>query len=752
MERPTLSPDPPEPSPASPANDRWEARPVAAGLLRAAILLAPLAVSSAVLLVLSHVWRAPNRDRGWWLLALAAVAVVVAFVVERAARRLLPLASLLRLTMLFPDRAPSRMHIARAAGTTGQQLDRLARSDDDTAQVAAEKVLALITALGDHDRKTRGHCERVRVYCDLLAEQLRLPRADRDRLRWASLLHDIGKLDIAPTILNKPAKLSNREFARIRLHPVIGAEIAAPLLPWLGEWGDGIVDHHERWDGRGYPDGRAGAEISRGGRIVGLVDSFETMTAARVYKKAMTTRSARTELAACAGTQFDPDYVRAFLAISLPRVLWAMGPLAFVVQLPFLRGLARLGTQASQLPLQGASTAGIAAAASVIGVAAPAVAVAHRHPHSHTHDTAAGANGVSGVSRTANGSSAAGSVQSVADNPGALSGGGPRSGAPRQRLGVPGTGGLGGPKGSGPVPGNGSNPGSGPTPGSGTGDPGSGGTPGGTGGGGSGGGPGLGLTLSSTTMYVVQDVSATLDLLSSTVADLDASTLSLTTKPSDGVATIGSDGNVTYRPNSGFSGVDSLSYQVCDLAGRCGTAAVTVNVLGPHQANSNYSGVDFSGMDLSGFDFTGATLRGTDFSGANLAGANFTNADLTDADLASASIRHVVVNGATLTGVDLSGVVGATAPQASALNLSVTIGRAVTVDVSKAVSDPDAPIDWSTLQITNSPNHGTVKITGPHTIVYTPGAGLLSTDQLTFSVDNVLTAGTSSTAHFVAVL
>ena len=386
-------PSPTQPPRPSPAGDRWEAKPVAAGLLRATILLAPLVASSAVLLVISHLWPTPTGARNLWLAALAVIAVGVAFVVERAARRLLPLASLLRLTMLFPDQAPSRLRIARAAGTTGEQLSRLARSDDDTAQVAAEKVLTLITALGDHDRKTRGHSERVRLYCDLLAEQLRLPRADRDRLRWGALLHDIGKLEVAPAILNKPAKLSDREFARIQQHPSIGAEIASPLLPWLGEWGRGIVDHHERWDGRGYPEGRAGHDISSAGRIVGLVDSFETMTAARTYKKAMTTRAARVELAACAGTQFDPDYVRTFLAISLPRVLWAMGPVAFLVQLPFLRGLAKLGSQATQIPLQGASTAGVAAAASVIGVAAVPVVSAHAHPHPHSHSAAAAFDG-----------------------------------------------------------------------------------------------------------------------------------------------------------------------------------------------------------------------------------------------------------------------------------------------------------------------------------------------------------------------
>jgi hypothetical protein len=235
-------------------------------------------------------------------------------------------------------------------------------------------VLALITALGEHDRRTRGHSERVRVFCDLLAEQLHLEQGDRDRLRWAALLHDVGKLSIAPTILNKPDRLDDREFSLVKDHPARGAALTAPLLPWLGEWGLGILEHHERFDGAGYPSGVSGLDISRAGRIVGIVDAFETMTAARAYKKPMATKAAREELARCAGTQFDPTYVRAFLAISLPRLVWTMGPLSFVLQLPFLSSIAQAGSRSAAVSGQTATAlagAGAVAGAGMVGALAP---------------------------------------------------------------------------------------------------------------------------------------------------------------------------------------------------------------------------------------------------------------------------------------------------------------------------------------------------------------------------------------------
>jgi putative nucleotidyltransferase with HDIG domain len=253
---------------------------------------------------------------------------------------MLPLAALLSLTMIFPDRAPSRFAMARRVGSLRNLEERLRHArkhgvEDDPAR-AAETILTLVAALNLHDRKTRGHSERVRALTDMLAQELRLNREDRDRLRWAALLHDIGKLEVEARVLNKPGKPTPDEWDSLKRHPEEGARIAGPLLPWLGEWGMAIEQHHERFDGGGYPRGLGGSGLSLAGRMLTVTDSFETMTAARSYKKPMSVVHARRELARCAGGQFDPVIVRAFLNISLGRLMWQVGPASWLAQLPFV--------------------------------------------------------------------------------------------------------------------------------------------------------------------------------------------------------------------------------------------------------------------------------------------------------------------------------------------------------------------------------------------------------------------------------
>jgi hypothetical protein len=330
---------------------RWKARPGASFALRAFALLLPTAAGVLTATAIGTRWQQPPGAGAvvWWV-GLLACSGFVALAVERLARRFLPLAVLLRLSLAFPDRAPSRFAVARGAWST-RRLEERVRSaregslDDDPSRAAAQ-ILRLVAALSAHDRKTRGHSERVRVFTDLLAEEIGLAEADRDRLRWASLLHDIGKLRVPTRILNKAGRPEPYEWEVLQQHPAEGEVLAAPLLPWLGPWADTIRQHHERYDGRGYPTGLEAEQIGVGARIVAVADSFEVMTAPRAYKRPLSVPAARRELIACAGSQFDPQVVRSFLNVSLGRLWWTVGPSAWVATVPALGWVQRATEQA----------------------------------------------------------------------------------------------------------------------------------------------------------------------------------------------------------------------------------------------------------------------------------------------------------------------------------------------------------------------------------------------------------------------
>ena len=338
-----------EPGPAGsrsapPTEDevRWEGRPVLARVVRATVFAGPLLVSLLVTGLLSRLLPAPAETWprvGWWV-GLLLLATGTVWAADRALRRLVPLVALLEMSVLFPGRAPSRFSVARQTGSTRQleELVAAARQSDENTEpvIAASRILALVGALRAHDRATRGHSERVRVLTDMIADELGLSQGERDRLRWAALLHDIGKLDVPARILNKAGRPTEREWERLKRHPAVGQELAAPLLTWLGASAPVIIQHHERWDGLGYPNGLAGEQICLGARIVSVADAFEVMTAARSYKRAMSRSEALREMTRMSGSQFDPAAVRALLSISAPRLRWAVGPWAWLAQLPVI--------------------------------------------------------------------------------------------------------------------------------------------------------------------------------------------------------------------------------------------------------------------------------------------------------------------------------------------------------------------------------------------------------------------------------
>lgn len=358
--------------PPQDAPDAWASRPVLAWLLRGAVLGLPIAAAvGSSFMIESEVSRPVGWAQVWWWASTLVVSALTAIVVERGVRRLTPLATLLRLTLVFPDRAPSRFKIARAAANP-TRLAELAEAGVDERSNAAAQVLALLAQLGRHDRLTRGHSERVRVFADLIAEEMDIVGLNREKLRWAALIHDIGKISVPAAVLNKKGRPDPLEWAQIQGHPEAGEIYAQALFPWLGSWAGAITEHHERWDGTGYPRRLAGGALTLGGRIVAVADAYETMTAARSYKRPLSVTAARGELTACAGHQFDPDVVRAFLLVGVGRLSKALGPLSWLAHLPFITHVRAVGSRIAT----GAAAASPAAALGVGGLAAAAATLA----------------------------------------------------------------------------------------------------------------------------------------------------------------------------------------------------------------------------------------------------------------------------------------------------------------------------------------------------------------------------------------
>jgi response regulator RpfG family c-di-GMP phosphodiesterase len=220
--------------------------------------------------------------------------------------------------------AVAARHMARHM-ETGNQLLRVLRAGQSAWLIQTAINLAQSVEL--HDLYTAGHARRVTGYALLLADALNVPAAERRHIEAGSRLHDIGKIGIHDSVLRKQGPLTHEECEHMRAHTVKGAAILA-TIPELAPVLPIVRNHHERWDGRGYPDRLTGVEIPRVARIVAVADAFDAMTSNRSYRQSLAFDAALDQVRQGAGTQFDPECAHAFLGLERPlaRMIRHDGP------------------------------------------------------------------------------------------------------------------------------------------------------------------------------------------------------------------------------------------------------------------------------------------------------------------------------------------------------------------------------------------------------------------------------------------
>ncbi|MCR4584753.1 MAG: response regulator [Lachnospiraceae bacterium] len=175
-----------------------------------------------------------------------------------------------------------------------------------------EMMFALSRAIDAKDHYTSGHSERVAAYSAEIARRMGRSAEEQEHIYEMGLLHDIGKIGVPEEIINKTSKLPEEEFERIKRHTVIGSDILR-LITEMPELSTGARSHHERYDGKGYPDGLKGTEIPEAARIICLADCYDAMTSTRTYSKPRKQSEVRAEIKRCAGTQFDPEIAKVLI-------------------------------------------------------------------------------------------------------------------------------------------------------------------------------------------------------------------------------------------------------------------------------------------------------------------------------------------------------------------------------------------------------------------------------------------------------
>jgi putative nucleotidyltransferase with HDIG domain len=212
-------------------------------------------------------------------------------------------------------------------GAVGALASALLSEVEQLASVNHEMSLAFVRAIDARDPNTARHSELVAFYAAELANELGLDSRAVERIRQTALLHDVGKLGLERSVLQKPGILTPEEWQEVRDHPALSEHILRGVdrfqncLP-------GVLYHHERYDGAGYPHGLAGEDIPLDARIIAVSDAFDAMTSDRAYRPGLSIDEAKAQLRDGSGTQFDPDCVRAFLRLDLNHVCTppAIGP------------------------------------------------------------------------------------------------------------------------------------------------------------------------------------------------------------------------------------------------------------------------------------------------------------------------------------------------------------------------------------------------------------------------------------------
>jgi putative nucleotidyltransferase with HDIG domain len=250
-------------------------------------------------------------------LAALALTLIVGSVVTRAITR--PLDALLQATSAvaggdlgYRARVDSADEIGRLTASFNDMTTVLAERTGRLERLSDDTLRALAAAIDARDNYTHGHSIRVAAYSNALARAAGLDAFEIDALGRGCLVHDIGKIGVPDRILRKPGPLAEDERDEMRRHPVIGQQMLRGL-EWDREVFDVVLHHHERWDGLGYPLGLGGERIPRVARVVAIADTLDAMTSSRPYRPAFSFKQACALIVGEAGTQFDPDLVRAFI-------------------------------------------------------------------------------------------------------------------------------------------------------------------------------------------------------------------------------------------------------------------------------------------------------------------------------------------------------------------------------------------------------------------------------------------------------